>query len=67
MTDKITRQGVTDLGGNDQLAVRRKCQHFYTATEPVGRDLVRDDDGLMYYETVYGKRCVHCGDVRVIL
>lgn len=63
MSERLTKQGVRDLGGGRQ-SPRKRCQHFYAAQLVIiGYRYV--GDGLGYYEEpVYGRRCMHCGDVK---
>lgn len=62
--EKLTRQGVRDLGGNNQRK-HNVCQHWYGPEHPIGKELWTSDyDGVYRYVTVSGRTCVYCGKVK---
>ena len=62
--EKRTRQGVRDLGGNNQRK-RAVCQHWFGPEHSIGKELWTSDyDGLYRYVTVYGRTCIYCGKVK---
>jgi hypothetical protein len=63
---KLTRQGVRDLGSRNVNGHRaRPHRHFYGPVEVVGRSIEYDPEyGMEVIVPVYGRSCIHCGDVR---
>lgn len=62
---KLTRQGVKDLGNNNNNArPARRCRrhNFEGPFVPVGYEWAIDEYGDYYKEPVYGKRCTWCGE-----
>ena len=62
--ERLTRQGVRDLGGNNQPR-RALCQHWFGPEHQIGKELWTSDyDGLLQYATVYGRTCIYCAKVK---
>jgi len=65
--EKLTRQGVRDLGGNNQ-SKRDTCQHWFGPEHVIGRELSASwssDYGDRYQHIpVYGRTCVYCQKVK---
>jgi hypothetical protein len=59
MNDKLTKQGVRDLGGNHAHNKPKRCLHLNrVALEGISTD---SETGATYHGVVIGTRCVACG------
>lgn len=58
MSDRLTRQGVRDLGNNSRPGKSRRHVCVYSAMEVVGW---RRPNYMLEYEPIYGRRCLVCG------
>lgn len=63
---KLTRQGIRDLNPGGMNGHHRKpCRHFYGTVRVVGHEWAFDPYCFESYQReVYGRSCIHCGDVR---
>jgi hypothetical protein len=61
MIEKLTKQGVRDLGGNAR-APRRRCRHVWGPFEHLRTEMLWGavSPGDPCDRKVYGRRCLHC-------